>query len=168
MKFTVEEAGSNSDGFLTLPDDAIIQVMVDSIEERHVPGKDGKEGWDKLNFRFKIVDLPDSLQGEFGVLVGSTIFGSVSARLTSHPDNKLRQWAEALLDLGELETGFELDTDMLVGRKARGVVGQWTRKADNSINHQIKGLLPLAPASVGSSGTSAAAVNLFGDDEPPF
>lgn len=161
-KFTLEEANSD---FLTLPEDAIVQVIVDSVEERHVPGKDGGSGWDKLNFRFKILELPTALEEEYSPLIGSTIFGSVSARLTSHPDNKLRQWAEALLDLGELEAGFELDTDMLVGRKARGVVGQWVRKSDQQVNHQIKGLLPLAPAAVGSSGSQAQS---FFDDEPPF
>ena len=162
-KFTVEETGGGD--FLTLPADTIIPVIVDSIEERNVPGKDGGSGWDKLNFRFKILDLPDALQEQYGVLVGSTIFGSVSARLTTHPDNKLRQWSEALLDLGELDSGFELDTDMLVGRKARAVVGLWTRKSDNTVNHQIVGLLPVAPTPVGGSAASAAS---FFDDEPPF
>lgn len=162
-KFTVEDTGDND--FLTLPEDAIVQVLVDSVEERHVPGRDGKEGWDKLNFRFKILELPTSLEEQYSPLIGSTIFGSVSARLTNHPDNKLRQWAEALLDVGELEAGFELDTDMLVGRKARGVVGQWVRKSDQQVNHQIKGLLALTPAAVGSSGSQAQS---FFDEEPPF
>lgn len=164
-KFTMEETG-DGEGFLTLPADTIVPVVVDSIEERTVPGKDGGEGWKKLNFRFKILELPSQLEPEYSALVGSTIFGSVSARFTSHPDNKLRQWAEALLDLGDLEAGFELDTDMLVGRKARGVVSHWTRKSDNSLNHQIGGLLPMAPAAVGASGTSSAAA-IWGD-EPPF
>jgi hypothetical protein len=159
--FTMEEAQSD---FLTLPEDAILQVQVESVELRHVAGKDGKEGWDKLNFKFKILEMPTSLEGEFSALLGSVIFGSVSARLTTNPDNKLRQWSEALLDVGDLEAGFELDTDMLVGRKARGVVGNWVRKSDNSVNHQIKGLLPIAPAAIGSSGSMQ---DIFGD-EPPF
>lgn len=163
-KLILEE--SSSDGFLTLPEDAIIQVVVDSIEDRHVPGKDGGEGWDKLNFRFKILELPTALEQEYGVLIGSTIFGSVSKRFSTHPDNKLRQWAEALLDMDlTSEAGFELDTDMLVNRKARGVVGHWTRKSDQSVNHQIVGLLPVASAAVGASGTPAQS---FFDDEPPF
>lgn len=161
-KFTLEETAGGD--FLTLPDDAIVQVIVDSTEVREATNKQG-ETWKKLNFRFKILDLPTSLEEEYGVLIGSTIFGSVSAKFTMHPDNKLRQWVEALLDM-ELDAGFELDTDMLVGRKARGVVGQWVRKTDNQVNHQIKGLLPLAPVAVGSSGSSAGA-NLWGD-EPPF
>lgn len=161
-KFTLQEANNN---FLTLPEDAIIQVLVESIEERTATNAKTGESWDKLNFKFKIVELPSSLEEEFGVLVGSTIFGSVAAKLTSHPDNKLRQWAEALLDLGDLGGGFELDTDMLVGRKARGVVGNWVRTSDGSVNHQIKGLLPLAAAAIGGSGSAARS---FFDDEPPF
>lgn len=162
-KFTLEETGSGD--FLTLPEDEIIQVVVDSTEVRHVDGKDGKDGWDKLNFRFKILELPTALEEEYASLIGSTIFGSVSAKLTTHPDNKLRKWAEALLDMDLDDPGFELDTEMLDGRKARGVVGQWVRKSDQQVNHQIKGLLPLVPAAVGSSGSQAQS---FFDDEPPF
>lgn len=162
-KFTLEE---NSGGdFLNLPDDAIVQVEVVSVETRAATNSKTGESWNKENFRFKITDIPDALQEEFGVLEGSTIFGSVSSKFTMHPDNKLRQWVEALLDM-ELDAGFELDTDMLVGRRARAVISSYIKK-DGTRNHQVAGLLPLVSAAIGSGGTTPAA-GIWDDDEPPF
>lgn len=160
-KFTVTETADGD--FLNLPDDAIVQVEVVSVETRDATSSKTGETWQKENFRFKIVEVPDSLQDEYGILVGSTIFGSVASKLTTHPDNKLRQWSSALLDM-DLEAGFELDTDMLVGRRARAVIGSYKKK-DGSRNHQVVGLLALAPAVIGGSGTPAPS---FFDDEPPF
>ena len=150
--------------FLTLPEDAIVQVVVKEITDREVPGRDGKDGWTSLSFRFTILEVPSYLGDQYDSLIGSTIFGSVSAKLTSHPDNKLRQWIEALLDM-ELEPGFEFDTEMLVGRKARAVIGNYTKKDSTVVNHKVKGLLPLVPVSVGASGTASTPSFL---DEPPF
>jgi hypothetical protein len=161
MKFTMEETNSDFE-FLTLPDDTIVQVSVDQIELREVPGSNGREGWQKLSFKFKILELPTKLEDEYAALIGSTIWGSVSARFTEHPDNKLRKWAEALLDIGELEPGFELETEMLIGRKARGVVSTYPKK-DGGRNHQIAGLLAANPAP------QPALVGGFTiDEEPPF
>lgn len=164
MKLTMQE----TEEFLTLPEDAVIQVIVSEITDREVPGRDGKEGWTSLSFRFKILEVPSYLGDEFDALIGSTIFGSIGAKLTNHPDNKAKQWTEALLDM-ELESGFELETDMLVGRKARAVIGNYTKKDSTVVNHKVKGLLPIVPVSVGSSGTSTAAATPFSfSDAPPF
>src|SRR4051812_36110811 len=118
--YKMEEAQT----FGVLPVDSIVQVEVEEVSERFVEGKNGKEGWNKIEFKFLILDVPTKLQDEFGSLIGTRIWGSVSARFTDHPDNKLRAWAEALLGVSVNEPGFELDTDILVGRKARAVVSQ--------------------------------------------
>lgn len=163
MKLTLEETGDGE--FLTLPEDTIVIVeLAEEPEERDVPGRDGKEGWTKLSFRFRLVSLPTALDSEYGVLVGTTIFGSVGKRFTSHPDNKLRKWAEALLNIGELESGFELDLEMLVGRKARGVIGTYTKKDSTTLNHKIVGLLPL----VTDEHEVAQPVFAGFPDDPPF
>lgn len=161
-RFTLEETAGGD--FLTLPEETVIQVAVETVEEREVPGRDGNPGWTKLSFRFKVLELPTALEAEYGVLIGTPIFGSVSARFTSHPDNKLRQWSEALLNIGELDPGFELDTDMLIGRKARAVTNTYKKK-DGTLNHQVKGLLPLTPVSV----VAQSSFGFDGTDElPPF
>jgi hypothetical protein len=159
MKLTLVEAATVE--FLTLPDEAIVQVIVDGIELRDVPGRDGKEGWQKLSFKFKILELPTALEEEYTSLIGSPIWGSIGARFTSHPDNKLRAWAEALLDIGELEPGFDLETEMLIGRKARAVIGTY-EKRDKTRQHQVVGLLPLHAI------TPAPLMSFTKDDEPPF
>lgn len=153
-----------------LPVDSIIDVEVEDISDREVPGRDGKEGWVKLEFKFLIKGVPTHLEAEYGSLVGSRIWGSVSKRLSTHPDNKLRQWAESLLNMGEFPTGFELDTDMLIGRRARAVIVQY-KKRDGSFNHQVGGLLPVAttPSTpAGADPWSSAAPSPTFTDEPPF
>lgn len=163
MKLTTQEA----EEFLTLPEDTVIQVAVSEVTDRDVPPSNGREGWTSLSFRFKILEIPSHLGDKFDVLIGQTIFGSVGSKLTTHPDNKCRQWVEALLDI-EVEGGFELDTDVLVGRKARAVIGNYTKKESTVVNHKVKGLLPLVPASVvGGSGTGPVGF-AYGGDEPPF
>lgn len=180
-KYTLEEAPE----FAVLPVDAVIGVQCTEIKEVLVPGKDGKEGWMKLEFTFQIDSVPSQLGEEAVALEGSKIWGGVAARFTTHPDNKLRQWTEALLGM-PLQEGFELDPDMLINRKARAVIGQYT-KSSGSAQHQVKGLLPLvqaaspAPVSAPASGdlvkdTLAAAtahaqqpvLAASWSDEPPF
>lgn len=195
-RITVEEVKD----FGVLPEDTIIRVECERVTVRHVNGKNGGDGWDKLEFKFIVKELPTFLvsqglfsQQEFDDLLGGPIWGSVGMKLTEHPDNKLRQWAEALLNMGDLNVGFELDTDMLEGRQARASVGHYLRK-DGTKAHQVVALLPLAPigsaqaanpssgnldaaraALVGSSqsqgatvGASAPAPQPQYPDDPPF
>lgn len=176
-KFTLEEAAQ----IIVLPVDTIVQVTCTEINERTVPGKDGKEGWVKLEFKFVIDGIPSNLDAPDAV--GSHIWGSVAARFTTHIDNKLRQWATALLGL-ELDEGFELDTDMLLNRKARALIGQYQKK-DGSFAHQVVGLLPVVQGSAPASATvrtgdlakdtlasykaqPVLAVGFEDDDPPPF
>lgn len=140
-KYVLEEAKELS----VFPVDSVIQATCTEINEKIVPGKDGKEGWAKLEFTFVVDGVPSALQDSCGSLVGTKIWGSVPARFTTHPDNKLRQWAVGLLGM-ELSEGFELDTDVLINRRARVVTGQYV-KSNGSARHQVEGVLPLVPAA---------------------
>ena len=89
-------------------------------------------------------DNPD----DYSDLIAGPIWGSVPFRLTESPENKLRQWAEAILGI-ELGVGFELDTDLLLGRECRGITSQYNkRNTDSQGNpfkgHQVDSLLPKA------------------------
>jgi hypothetical protein len=185
-KYTLEEAPE----FAVLPVDAIIQVTCTDLKEIHVPGKDGKDGWVKLEFTFNVDGVPSSLQDTCGMLVDTKIWGSVPARFTTHIDNKLRQWTTGLLGM-ELNEGFELDTDMLLNRKARAVIGQY-KKSNGTFQHQVAGLLPLVqaatpppvqaqrPGDMASEALAAAQTHAqqpvqqpvlsggWNDDPPPF
>lgn len=158
MKLTMEETPE----FLCLPEDALIQVSVADISDREVAGRDGKDGWTSLSFKFTVIGLPSHLEAEYGVLIGQPIFGSTSARLTTNPDNKLRKWVEALLDIGELDAGFELDTEMLIGRKARAQIGNYVKNGQTQKQHKVVGLLPLAVAQESQPAFAGFS------EEPPF
>lgn len=155
-KLVVEEVKE----FGVLPEDARVGVRVESITEKDVPARNGNEGWTKLEFKFVFEDLPDVFmqEPEYAELIGTRVWGSVTKKLNQHPDNKLRLWAEALLNMGELGVGFELDTDMLIGRYAKGVIGHYTRKdGQGGVKMQIMGLLPPSTPSFAPSATAAAA-----------
>jgi hypothetical protein len=134
-----------------LPVDTMILIEVESLSERNVPGKNGNEGWTKLEFKCIIRDIPAALKADpdYAEMIGSPIWGSVNMRFTMHPDNKLRAWTEALLNMGELDAGFELDTDLLIGRQAKAVVTQYDSKFGNK-KHQIDSMLPPGPLGGGS------------------
>ena len=124
--------------FTVLPKDSIVVVQVNSTKVEDVPGKDGKDSWEKLDFEFTIDHVP---MDEYGDAQGQKIWGGVPFRLTDHPDNRLKQWVEALLGI-EVAKGFELDTDMLLGRQARAIVDNYPRKAGGTA-HKVGALLPL-------------------------
>ncbi len=156
--------------FPVLPDDSIIHTTIEKIEVRDVPGRDGKSGWQKLEFTFKIDGIQvvgdGSSMEKYESLVGSRIWGSVPARFNTSPENKLKQWVEAILGLA-VDAGFELETDLLERRKVRAITSHYDKKTVNPTTgrpyrqHQVESLLQFGGASV------AAAPAVF-DEEPPF
>lgn len=136
-KFTMQEHDPNK--YKVLPPDSIVQVEVVEITEREVNGAKGT--WTKLEFKFNVIDVPDAMRDEYSEVVGGPIWGSVSARFSEHPDNKLRQWAEALFGI-ELSVGYELDTDDLIGKRARAAITNYTKR-DGGKAHQVDTLFPL-------------------------
>ena len=124
-KITLEEQPE----FAVLPDDSIIFMKIEDLGVRDVDGQHGP--WQKLEFTFKILGIQSIGDGgnpeDYESLITSKIWGSVPFKLTDSPENKLRLWAEAILGM-ELGVGFELDTDMFVGREVRGVTSTYEKK----------------------------------------
>lgn len=91
-----------------LPEDVPLPAELSSVKEESFPYKD-KNGKDqtftKWTWEFQITD------GEFA---GLRAWGDTEPKLTNHPDNKVRQWAETLRG-AEFEMGEGLDTDDLIG-----------------------------------------------------
>lgn len=149
-KITVEEQKE----FTLLPENSILLLKVDELEIKQVDGRHGP--WDKLEIKFKVLGIQNVGDGgnpadyEEAVIAGP-IWGSVPFKLTDSPENKLRLWAEAILGM-ELGVGFELDTDVFLGREVRGLVTQYNKRATNPKTgqpfkgHQIDALLPKAGA----------------------
>lgn len=171
--------------FPVLPQDSIITVKVDDISIKEMQGQRGP--WQKAEFKFKILGVPSA---EYDGLVGQTIWGSVPFRFTESPDNKLRQWVEAIFGM-ELSAGFELDTDLLIGRECRAVIANYDKKAINPRTgtpfkaHQVDALLARGgsiagggqgaaapaqqPAMAGAWSQPAAPASTSGwNDDPPF
>lgn len=182
-KITMEEYAE----FPVLAPDTIITVKVDEITIREMQGARGP--WQKAEFQFKILGVPSA---EYDNLIGQKIWGSVPFRFTESPDNKLRQWVEAIFGM-ELSAGFELDTDLLIGRECRAVISNYDKKAINPRtgqpfkNHQVDALLARGGSQAGGglsqaqtpvqqpamSGAPkdpwASTGSAFGaTDEPPF
>lgn len=148
--------------FEVLPPDTVITVRVLETSVNEYPGKNGS--WEKLEFKFEIERVFDE---SFTEAVGQWIWGGCAFRLTNHPDNTLNQWTAALLGI-EPGIGFELDTDMFVGKKAKAVVSNYNTK-DGKPRHKVEALLPLETASVGAPMAAPAAVAPpAATDEVPF
>jgi len=171
--------------FSVVPVDSILLLKIEEITVQTVTG--GKNGdWEKLNFKFKVLDIQATGDGSskdgYSDLIGGIIYGSVPFKLTTHPENKLRQWVEAIFGM-ELPEGFELDTDLLEGKTVRGITSQYqTKKTDAAGNpftrHQVDSLLSYGSVPVGSVPPAAkpdpwaaeaklAATSTY-TDEPPF
>lgn len=164
-KITLE--ASTGSAYPVLPADSVIVVEVQSIQDKPVKNNSTGETWTKLEFTFQIDNVPAHLGEELKSLEGSRVWGSTSMKFSLHPDNKLRQWVEALLGL-ELDEGFELDTDNLVGRRARAVIGNYTKK-DGTPGHGVESLLPIAGAAPAPANSGISALLSGSDDDaPPF
>jgi len=134
-KITVEEQPE----YATLPVDSIIHVKVDECTVKTVNGQNGD--WEKLEFKFKVLGIQSvSDQGpiaDYENLIGGPIWGSVPFKLTNHPENRLRLWAEAILGM-ELGVGYEMDTDAFLRRECRAVTGQYEAKARDRYGNRVK------------------------------
>jgi hypothetical protein len=168
-KITAEEHQE----FPTLPADSIVFLKVGKSEVKAVAGRNG-DSWQKLEFTFKLMGIQTTGDGSpvdnYDSLVTGSIWGSVPFRLTDSPENRLKQWVEAILGL-PIEAGFELDTDYLNGREVRGVTGNYNKRVINQSTglpyqgHQIESLLVkgtnAAPVTGGWGAQSAQAADPF-------
>lgn len=163
-KITMEEQPE----FAVLPDDSIVHLKIEDLKVKDVEGQHGP--WQKLEFTFKILGIQAVGDGsnpeDYESLITSKIWGSVPFKLTDNPENKLRQWAEAILDM-PLSVGFELDTDFFFNREVRGVTNTYDKKAKDPRTglpfkgHQINSLLPK------SGGPAVAQAQPAAQQAPP-
>jgi hypothetical protein len=149
-KLTLE----HQEEILTFPTDTILDLKVEECIIESIPTRNGGT-WEKLRMKFKILGIQALGDGSqdfaaYDNWIAKEIWGSVPYRLTDSPENRLRIWAEAIFKT-ELGLGFELDTDMFLGRHVRGLTSQYEAKGRGSdgrpfMRHQIETLLPAADA----------------------
>lgn len=90
-----------------IPADTPLPAMLQSVEEREVKYK--KDGKDKSFMKWEWVF--EITEGEYA---GLHAYGETESYLSTHPDNKVRQWGEVLRD-APFEVGEGIDTDLLLG-----------------------------------------------------
>jgi len=91
-----------------LPTETPFPAMLESVEEREIPytNRDGKPAtFKKWEWIFQITE---------GDYAGISAYGETEAKLTTHPDNLVRQWGEVLRD-APFGIGEGLNTDDLLG-----------------------------------------------------
>ncbi len=153
----------------TLPADSILYLKVIENTVREA-GSNGRT-WEKLEFKFKILGIQVTGDGspieDYETLIGQHIWGSVSYKFNDSPENRLKQWVEAILGLSDLGVGFDLDTDVLNGKSVRGITSQYERKNIDPRTgrpfkaHQINSLL-IAKGDLPARGGATSAW-----DSPP-
>jgi hypothetical protein len=144
--------------FELIPDETVIRVRVEEIKLTPKQGQYGE--YILSNWKFNVTGVPATLPSEF---VGSPIWGSCTFKLTDHPDNKLKQWTEALLGIA-ISEGFELDTDNLVGREARGIVGHYEKTKAGQEGRKGQSITALLPLVSGSGQTIEQAASVAAED----
>lgn len=97
-----------------LPADTPFQAVLQSVEEKTIEyfkkDKDGNRTNEKDSFS-KWVWTFDITEGEYA---GMRAWGETRDSMSTHPDNKVRQWAETLTGK-QFGIGDGLDTDDLLG-----------------------------------------------------
>lgn len=132
-----------------LPKDVPLPAILNAVEEKEIPYTDKKTGeqkkFVKWSWEFEIIDGPYQ---------GLRAWADTENRLTTHPDNKVRQIAEALMG-AEFEIGQDLDTDDLLQLPCEIIVDNVVHEKKNG---EMSYLTPIT--QVWPAGTS--------DGEPPF
>lgn len=94
-----------------LPEDVLLPAVLEEVNVKTINYKrDGKDkSFDKWEWVFQITD---------GDYAGLKAWGETEDRLTNHPDNLVRQWAEVLRGGIAFDIGEGLNTDDLLGLPA--------------------------------------------------
>lgn len=157
-----------------IPDSTAFEATVLSVEQKDsrwlVNPDNESEGYkQELNFKVQLIDPNNDAYDK------RWLWGSCTAWLSDSPQNKLRQWAIAILDLDLLPEGYILETDDFVGKQCRVIVEQWTSKDGEKTGNAIKDFRPTkgnraeAPAAETKSAAEFRADNAVEDlDDEPF
>ena len=126
-----------------LPAETPLSAQLTAVVEREIPYTDKKTGkpatFVKWEWEFGITE------GEYA---GLSAWGDTEDRLTNHPDNKVRQWAETLRGR-EFDMGEGLDTDDLLGLPCTIVVDNTTYTKKDGTDSYLCPVVDVFPADQG-------------------
>jgi hypothetical protein len=127
-----------------LPEDKLFRARLNSVTAKTIEWADKATGEAKSaelwEWEFEV------MEGEYA---GVKVWGETDAKLTNHPDNKPRNWAETLQGK-ELEVGEEFNTDDVVGLIADIEVQHkhYMKNGEERRIHKIRDVVPaLSPSS---------------------
>lgn len=144
---------------LSIPEDTIVRAVVAQIKKEVVPYVDKKTGEDK-EFA-KLVWWFEVTAPEYTAPDGTRrrIKGETDVRITDHPRNRFRQWAETLLGR-ELAFGVGVSLSDLTGLPCDITIAKEPdRKDPKKFWDRVDEVLPVVSTS-GAGG--------WGAEEPPF
>lgn len=147
-KIVMEEAVE----ILTFPKDTLLDLKVEEAKVVHVDSqRDNDPGWDSLELKLKVLDIVALGDGStnkepYSNWIGQFVYAKCSWKFTTSPQNKLRRYAEAIFRQSPLAEGFELDSDLFVGRRVRGITVQYEKSTRDPsgkpyIGHKVDELL---------------------------
>lgn len=122
-----------------LPADIPLPAVLNEVKEERKQGtsRAGKPyDFTQWTWEFQIAD------GEYQ---GIKVWADTDAAFTNHPENRVRQYAEALLG-AELELGMGLDTDDLIGLPCEIVVANETYENAKGETKYITPITQIYPA----------------------
>lgn len=103
--------------FVPLEEDDVYEAEVVAVTHKKENFQDKETGKDVYKYEFKFL-----IDDETSAWDGKNIYGKTGEKFTTHPDCRLYQWVQEILG-AQLEPGFEVDTDELIGNRCRIVIG---------------------------------------------
>lgn len=138
-----------------IPEDEILPAKVSGVQQKTKPFTDDDgNAIIRMEFAFVVDDPGNAFDGQ-------RLWGDTPTTFTTHPDCRLRAWAQELYGQ-ELPKGFILDTDDLKGMACRIVVAQKTYKDKVSQEDKVRNYVK--DVFRARDGSAFAAV----DDDIPF
>lgn len=139
MGLTLEVEESDFSGYIDDGEFFSATIVNIKLEEKKYTDKETGEKVKKVVF---VAELEDPAETH----TGRKIYGETGVKLNTHPNNKLRNWAGAILG-AELPAGYRLDTDDLIGKQCRVVVGYRTWDKDNGEKGETNFISDIMPSS---------------------
>jgi hypothetical protein len=106
----------------TLMTAEIVKISIEEKKYREEPNDPNSPFVKKLVWKFVLQD-PD------GSHDGDTIYGETGLKFNNHPDCKLKNWAQETMAT-EFPLKYRLDTDILLNKQVRVVIGHRTYEKD--------------------------------------
>lgn len=130
-----EPSGGGSSDFKPIPEDTIVEGELLNVKVKEMPYKDDQgNAVERTEFEFVITE--DGYDGR-------RLWGTTGTKLVDHPDCKLKAWSQEIFGQ-EFPPNYRLDTDILIGKRARLVVGyrEYTNKnGENKWANSVKDVI---------------------------